>query len=155
MMDFGSLVSHRIKVFCFAFGVPATVLTAAWPVLASEGCSAFYGRADDQTKGEGGNRVGAGFSKGDTLAVTISNAPGMMKQSANLLQYTSPDGPSHALIEDTSDSFSYTVPANTTDFIYLNFGGVNKGTIVTWCCAPATNDRKCDTTGTIRTVPTH
>jgi hypothetical protein len=147
-------LSRDTKFKVMAFGLLATLMTAS-PVLAAEGCSAFSGRVDDQTKGEGGNRVGAGFSKGDTLAVTIDNARGTRKQSANLLQYSSPDGPSHALVEDTSDSFTYTVPTNTTDFIYLNFGGVNKGAIVTWCCTPATNGRKCDTTGTIRTVPTH
>ena len=124
-------LSRDTKFKVMAFGVLATVFSAASPVLASAGCRAFYGRVDDQTKGEGGNRVGAGFSKGDTLAVTISDAPGMRKQSANLLQYASPDGPSRAVVEDTSDSFSYTVPANTTDYIYLNFSGVNKGTIVT------------------------
>ena len=111
------------------------------PALASAGCRAFQGGVDDQTRGEGVSRVGAGFSKGDTLTVTIRQAPerikGQIKQTAGLLEYASPDGPFRALTEETSESFVYTVPANTTDFIYLNFGGVLPGTIVTWNCTPA------------------
>jgi hypothetical protein len=125
------------------------------PALASAGCSAFHGRADDQTKGQGGNRVGAGFSKGDTLVINIYNAPGMTRQSVNLLQYASPDGPFHALVQDMSGGFTYRVPASTGDFIYLNFGSVNKGMIVTWCCTPATSVKRCDATGAITINPAH
>jgi len=145
---------HTRKAALIAAACAGFILGERGPALASAGCSAFYGRADDQTKGEGGNRVGAGFSKGDMLVITIHNAPGMMGQSVNLLQYTSPDGPSHALVQDTSDSFAYTVPASTNDFIYLNLGSVNKGTIVTWCCTPARSSKTCDTTGTITINPT-
>jgi hypothetical protein len=145
---------HARKTALIAAACAGLIFAKGGPALASAGCSAFYGRADDQTRGEGGNRVGAGFSKGDTLVITIHNAPGMMGQSVNLLQYTSPDGPFHTLVQDTSDDFTYTVPASTSDFIYLNFGGVNKGTIVTWCCTPATSGKRCDTTGTITINPT-
>lgn len=115
----------------------ATVLTASLPALASPGCSTFGGIADYQIKGEGGERAGHGFSKGDTLAVTIHQAPGQMKQTANLLQYTSPDGPFRALTDDSSESFTYTVPARTDDFIYLNLGSPLPGVIVTWGCTPS------------------
>lgn len=114
----------------------ATVLTASWPALASPGCSTFGGIAGYQTKGEGGDRAGHGFSKGDTLAVTIHQVPGQMKQTANLSQYASPDGPFRALTDDTSENFTYTVPARTNDFIYLNFGSALPGVIVTWGCTP-------------------
>ncbi len=123
------------------------------PALASAGCSAFHGRADDQTKGQGGNRVGAGFSKGDTLVINIYKARGMSRQSVNLLQYTSPDGPFHTLVPDMSGDFTYRVPASTDDFIYLNFGSVNRGMLVTWCCTPATSVKRCDATGTITINP--
>ena len=83
-------------------------------------------------------RVGAGFSKGDTLTVTIYQAPGQMKETVNLLEYASPDGPFRVLTEDTSENFSYKVAASTGDFIYLNFSGALTGMIVTWSCAPAT-----------------
>jgi hypothetical protein len=124
-----------------AYCVLATALTASWPALASVGCGAFRGSANDQTKGEGGSRVGAGFSKGDTLTVTIYEAPGQMKETVNLLEYASPQGPFHVLVEETSDSFTYTVPTSTSDFIYLNFGGPWPEMIVTWGCTPATSDR--------------
>jgi hypothetical protein len=127
------------------FGVPELA-------VASSGCSAFHGKVDDQTKGEGGNRVGAGFSKGDTLAINIYNAPGMTRGSVNLLQYSSPDGPFQALVKDTFEPFTYTVPASTRDFIYLNLGSVNTGMIVTWCCTPAGSDKRCDA-GTISHSP--
>ena len=120
-----------------AFYILAISLIASRPAFASTGCGAFYGTADDQTKGEGGSRTGTGFSKGDTLKVTISEDPGQMKTTANLLQYASPDGPFRALVKDTPDSFTYTVPENTSDTIYLNFGGPFRGMIVKWNCVPA------------------
>jgi hypothetical protein len=126
-----------IRLKLIAFCVLATALTASWSALASEGCGAFNGRADDQTKGEGGNRVGAGFSKGDIITATIYQDPGQKRMTVNLLEYASPNGPFRALVKDTSDSFTYTVPANTGDFIYLNFGGPLPGMIVTWSCTPA------------------
>ncbi len=82
--------------------------------------------------------MGAGFNKGDALTVTIHEDPSQMKATVNLLQYALPDGPFHALVKDTSDSFTYMVPENTSDFIYLNFGGLFKGMIVTWSCVPVT-----------------
>ena len=100
-----------------------------------------------QTKGEGGDRAGHGFSKGDTLAVTIHQAEGQMKQTANLLQYASPDGPFRALTDDTSESFTYTVPARTDGFIFLNVGSPLPGVIVTWGCMPS------DAPTTVRTDP--
>jgi hypothetical protein len=114
-----------------AFCILAISLIASCPAFASAGCSAFYGRADDQTKGEGGSRTGAGFSKGDTLKVTVYEDPGQTKTTANLLEYASPDGPFRALVKDTPDSFTYTVPESTGDTIYLNFGGPFRGMIVT------------------------
>jgi hypothetical protein len=121
-----------------AMGLLATILAASRPATASPGCSAFRGAVNDQTKGEGGDRVGHGFSKGDTLTVTIHQGPGQMKKSVNLLEYSSPDGPFRALTEDTYESFVYTVPTNTGDFIYLNFGGTLLGMTVTWGCTPGT-----------------
>jgi len=131
-------MNRDTKLNLIAFCLLAMALTASWPALASTGCSAFQGRVDDQTRGEGGNRVGAGFSKGDMLTVTIHQAPGQMKEDVNLLEYASPDGPFRALTEDTPESFTYTVPASTSDFIYLNFGGARSGMVVTWRCTPAT-----------------
>jgi hypothetical protein len=130
-------MKHVIELTLIAACVLATASTAARPARASAGCSEFHGLADDQTKGEGGSRVGHGFSKGDTLTVTIQEDPHQVRYTANLLQYTSPDGPSHALVEDTHDGFTYTVPANTGDFIYLNFGGPWPGMIVIWGCKAA------------------
>ncbi len=127
-------MNRHIKLIAFC---ALAIACTSWPALASEGCSAFRGMATDSTKGPSGNRVGAGFSKGDTLVITRSDAPGMLKPSINLLEYGSPSGPSRAITEATSDSFTYTVPANTRDFIYLNLGSVNKDMIVTWTCAPA------------------
>ena len=103
---------------------------------ASVGCSDFRGRVDDQTKGPGGNRVGDGFSKGDTLAVTIHQAANQRKITANLLEYASPEGPFRALTRDESESFIYKVPANTRDFIYLNIGIVLPEMFVAWSCTP-------------------
>jgi len=120
-----------------ASGLLGMALITPWPALASAGCNAFHGMVDDQTKGEGGNRVGAGFSKGDTLTVKIHQAPGQMKETVNLLEYASPDGPFRALTEETSNSFTYMVPSSTGDFIYLNFSGALPGMIVTWSCTPA------------------
>lgn len=126
------------KHFAVGLAALATALMVQWPALAVVGCRTFRGRMDDQTKGEGGNRVGAGFSKGDTLAVTIHQAQGQTKETVNLLEYASPDGPFRALTEDTSESFTYTVPASTGDFIYLNFSNALPGMIVTWGCTPGT-----------------
>ena len=126
------------KHFAVGLAALAAALIASCPALASVGCSNFYGMVNDRTKGEGGKRVGHGFSKGDTLTVTIHQAPDQMKETANLLQYASPDGPFRALTEDTSERFTYTVPASTSDFIYLNFGGVLRGVVVTWGCTPGT-----------------
>jgi len=92
---------------------------------------------NDQTKGPGGSRVGAGFNKGDTLTVAIYDRPDLKKVTVNLLQYTSPDGPFHVIVKDTSDNFTYTVPENTRDFIYINFSGAYPGMTVTWSCASA------------------
>ena len=124
------------------FGDAVAILSAVSPPpLASAGCRVFQGGVDDQTRGEGGSRVGAGFNKGDKLTVTIRQAPekikGQMKQTADLLEYASPDGPFRGLTEDKSESFAYTVLANTGDFITLNLGGILPGAIVTWNCAPA------------------
>lgn len=126
------------KLNLVAIGLLATILAASRPAIASTGCSAFRGAVDDQTRGEGGHRVGHKFSKGDTLTVTIHQAPSQTKEDVNLLEYASPDGPFRALTEDTSESFSYSVPANTGDFIYLNFSGALPGMIVTWGCTPGT-----------------
>ena len=131
-------MNRNIKLDLIAFGVLATMFAASQPAIASEGCSAFRGSVNDQTKGEGGNRVGAGFSKGDALKVTIHQAPDQMKETVNLLEYASPDGPFRALTTDTSESFVYTVPANTSESIYLNFSGALPGMTVTWGCTPAT-----------------
>lgn len=120
------------------------ILRARNPELAKDGCPAFHGMATGATKGEGGNRVGAGFNKGDTLAIEIYNAPGAAKASADILQYSSPDGPFRAITEWVSDSFTYTVPRKTGDFIYLNFSAVNQGMIVSWCCTPAMSNRRCN-----------
>ena len=109
------------------------------PAFASAGCDAFHGLATDTTRGPGGRRVGAGFKRGDVLAVTISNAPGMMKVYVNLLQYASPDGPSQAITQDSPDNFTYTVPADTDDYIYLNLGMVNKGAVISWSCKSASS----------------
>lgn len=121
-----------------ALGLLVTILTASRPAISPTGCRAFRGAVDHQTKGEGGNRVGHGFSKGDTLTITIHQAPDQMKEGANLLEYASPDGPFRAVTEDTSESFTYTVPANTGDFIYLNFSGALPGMTVTWDCTSGT-----------------
>jgi len=126
-----------VKLMLAVLGVLAASLTASWPALAAEGCHEFQGRVDDQTKGEGGSRTGAGFSKGDRLMVTVYEPPGSGKEGINLLEYASPDGPFHELTEDVSDSFTYTVPKNTNDFIYLNFSGAMRGMVVSWSCAPA------------------
>lgn len=140
VLGFGVFAGYRI-----ALGILAILSAVSSPALASAGCSAFRGGVDNQTRGEGGNRVGAGFSKGDRLAVTIRQAPGQfkdrMKQTAGLLEYALPDGPFRGLTEDKSESFAYTVPANTGDFIYLNLGGVLPSTIVTWNCTPARQGR--------------
>lgn len=58
-------------------------------------------------------------------------------------------------MKGTFDAFTYTVPANTGDFIYLNFDSVNKGMIVTWCCATAASVKRCDSTGSITINPAH
>ena|ERR1700677_1087342 len=113
------------------------ILSPSQAALASVGCRAFQGGVDDQTRGEDGNRAGAGFNKGDKLTVVIRQVPGQMKQTANLLEYASPDGPPRALTEDTSEGFVYTVPERTESFIYLNLGGVFRGVTVTWACTPA------------------
>jgi hypothetical protein len=125
-----------VKLVAFCLLTAASI--AARPAHASSGCSEFRGSVDDQTKGEGGSRVGEGFGKGDTLTVTIDQAPGHARVAVNLLEYASPDGPFRALVEDRSDSFTYRVPAPTRDFIYLNFSGPWPGMIVTWGCTPAT-----------------
>lgn len=124
----------------FTLCVLATSLAASWPAFASAGCTAFHGQATDTTKGPGGSRAGTGFDKGDVLAVTMSSAPGMMKEAANLLQYPSPDGPFQAATPWTSNSFTYMAPADAGDYIYLNLGSVNKGVIVTWSCKSARTD---------------
>ena len=133
----------------------ATILRWNRPELSNEGCRAFHGMATNATKGEGGHRVGAGFNKGDTLVIDINHAPGATTASADLLQYASPDGPTAALTKWTSESFIYTVPASTRDFIYLNFSSVEPGMAVSWCCAPATNQRACDpkSAGTVYKTP--
>ncbi len=131
-------MKRAVKIKLIVFGVLATALAVSWPALASTGCNAFQGRVDDQTKSEGGKRVGHGFSQGDTLTITIHQSPDQMKETVNLMEYASPDGPFRALTKDISESFAYTVPASTGDFIYLNFGGVLPGMIVTWRCTPAT-----------------
>jgi hypothetical protein len=115
-----------------AMGLLVTILTASRPAIPSAGCRAFRGAVDHHTKGEGGNRVGHGFSKGDTLTVTIHQAPSQAKEDVNLLEYVSPGGPFRAITEDTSESFTYTVPANTGDFIYLNLSGARQGMTVAW-----------------------
>jgi hypothetical protein len=120
--------------------VLAAPLAISWPAFASAGCRAFNGQATDTTKGPGGQRAGAGFDKGDMLAVTISSAPGMMKESVDLLQYSSPDGPFQAVTPWAADSFTYMVRADTGNYIYLNLGSVNKGVIVTWSCKSTRTD---------------
>jgi hypothetical protein len=77
--------------------------------------------------------------------VDMHHAPGMTTHTANLLQYSSPNGPFHTLVGDSSDGFTYTVPVDTPDFIYLNFGSINKGMVVTWCCTAAVSVKRCDT----------
>ena len=121
----------------FAVFVLATTTIVSWPALASEGCSAFRGGVDHQTKGQGGDRVGHGFDKGDTLTITIHQSQDQLKVGVNLLEYASPNGPFRALTEDNPTSFAYTVPAKTGDYIYLNFGGALPGMTVTWSCTPA------------------
>jgi len=121
----------------FAVFVLASMTIVSWPALASEGCSAFRGSADHQTKGQGGERVGHGFDRGDTLTITIHRSEGQLKVGANLLEYASPNGPFRALTEDSPTSFTYTVPARTSDYIYLNFGSALPGMTVTWSCTPA------------------
>ena len=118
-------------------GVVVTAVVISHPTLASPGCSTFRGEVTEQTKGEGGNRVGAGFSKDDKLKVTIRQMPSQMALSANLMKYSDPSGPFQAVTEDVSASFSYIVPANTKDFIYLNFSGVLPGQVITWECESA------------------
>lgn len=133
-------MAHALKLKVVVFlCVLATPLIASAGAIASAGCSAFRGSEDDQTKGEGGSRVGAGFSKGDMLTVTIFEAPGQMRETVGLLEYASPQGPFRALVKETSDSFTYTVPARTRDFIYLNMGGPWPGMVVTWSCTSATS----------------
>lgn len=124
------------KHFAAGLTALAMVSTVSCSAFASPGCSRFGGIAGYQTKGEGGERAGHGFSKGDTLSVTIHQAAGQMKQTVNLLQYASPDGPFRALTDDTSESFTYTVPAPTDDFIYLNLSSPLPGVIVIWGCTP-------------------
>jgi hypothetical protein len=82
--------------------------------------------------------MGSGFSKGDTLEVTIHESPDQMGATVGLLEYASPQGPVRPLVAETSGSFTYTVPARTRDFIYLNFSGPLPGMVVTWGCTPAT-----------------
>jgi hypothetical protein len=130
-------VNYGLSLKLIAFGAFAAASIVSGPAHASTGCSEFRGRVDDQTKGEGGSRVGEGFSKGDTLTVTVHEAPGKKPMMVNLLRYASPNGPFTALVEDTSEDFTYTVPASTGDFIYLNFSGPWPGVIVTWGCRPA------------------
>jgi hypothetical protein len=132
-------MKHAIKpiVLC-ALAIAAM---ASSPAFASAGCSEFRGVFDDETKGPGGSRTGAGFNAGDTLTVTIHQAQGQMKSTVSLLQYASPDGPYKVVVEETSDSFTYTVPKPTSDFIYLNYGGARRGVVVTWACTPVTNGK--------------
>jgi hypothetical protein len=115
----------------------AALPIAGAPAFASAGCSAFSGAATDQTKGEGGSRVGAKFAKGDTLTVKIHQDPHQAKVSVNLLEYASPDGPFRAVADGDSESFSYTVPESTNDFIYLNAGAVLPGMTISWNCTPS------------------
>ncbi len=113
-------------------------LTASSTAFASDGCRAFRGAVDSEMRGqEGGSRVGHGFDKGDTLSVSIHQSPTRMKVTANLLEYDNPDGPFRVIVKDTPDSFTYTVPKQTTGFIYLNAGNALPGTFVTWECRPA------------------
>jgi hypothetical protein len=125
------------KHFAFLGFAMSVLVLSDQSALASAGCSEFRGLATDSTKGEGGHRVGAGFNKGDRLSIAIHQDPSHESFAANLLQYSSPDGPILALTEDSGGSFAYVVPANTADFIYLNFGGLNRGMSVTWGCTPA------------------
>jgi hypothetical protein len=73
--------------------------------------------------------------------VTIHQAPGQIKSTVSLLQFKSSDGPLNEVVEETSDSFTYTVPKPTSDFIYLNYGGARRGVVVTWACTPVTNGK--------------
>jgi hypothetical protein len=101
------------------------------------GCSEFRGGVDSQTKGPGGSRWGVGFNAGDKLTVNIIQAPGQMRLSVSLLQYASPDeGPRRAVVDVTSDNFTYTVPENTNDIIYINFSNAFPGQTVMWGCTP-------------------
>ena len=116
----------------------AAAVTASSTVFASDGCSTFRGGVNSEMKGqEGGSRAGHGFDKGDKLSVSIHQSPAQMKVTANLVEYANPDGPLREVVKDTPDSFTYTVPKQTTDFIYLNFSGALPGTFVTWECTPA------------------
>ena len=127
------------KLLGAAGGVAACVLVAIpCSAFASDGCSEFRGGVNDQTKGEGGSRSGHRFSKGDILKVEIHQDPSRMKIGVNILEYAKPEGPFLAVTQDATESFTYTVPANTTDFLYLNFSGKYPGMIVTWGCAPST-----------------
>ena len=128
-------MNRLCKPFALCALMMAVVLST--PGLASPGCSAFRGGVNDQTKGEGGNRAGGGFKKDDKLIVTIQQTSDQLELTANLLQYASPSGPFQAVTEETSISFSYIVPANTKDFIYLNFSGVLPGQVITWECESA------------------
>lgn len=124
--------------FVFSGFALAVFVFSCQLALASPGCSQFRGLATDSTKGPGGERVGAKFNKGDRLIVKVHE--GREKFGVNLQQYSSPDGPIRDLTDDASEDFAYTVPANTDDFIYLNFGGPFRGMIVIWGCTPAPID---------------
>ena len=147
------LLKGLAAIICIV-GVVSLALIYFFPAPPSTitmvGCSEFRGYADDQTKGPGGNRAAAGFNAGDMLAVTIYQPPGQTRQTVGLLQYTSPDeGPKREVVEETSDSFTYTVPENTNDIIYLNFGRALWGMTVMWGCTPAPNGRSDGSSGNI------
>jgi hypothetical protein len=104
-----------------------TVGAASSAYALSPGCTAFRGQIAGGVSS--GNQSGTGFSKGDILSLVVTQATGV---NLGLLDFTlgSP------VVSPGAISFSYTVPADTTDKLQL-LGTTTAASAVTWLCIAA------------------
>jgi hypothetical protein len=103
--------------------------SSAYAYTLSPGCANFSGQIAGGVSS--GSQSGTGFSKGEVLSLVVTQATGV---NLGLLDFTlgSP------VVSPGAVSFSYTVPADTTDNLQL-LGTTTAASAVTWLCLAAAN----------------